>query len=413
MQLEAIKGLQCYQCNWLVPADPFPYTCPKCGKNLDYIYDYELIKNSWTKADLQQNVDHSIWRYHPLLPVTKIPQNTTLRVGGTPLVNLPGIAKKHSLTSFQIKDDTRNPSGSLKDRASEVGIEHALEQGKSTIVAASTGNAGSSLSALTAHHNFTSIIFTPADAPPAKLAQIKQHGSILVAVDANYDTAFDLAFKWTKKHDHYSRNSGVNPILAEGKKTVALEIAEQSKWQPPQHIFIPVGDGCIMAGVFKGFFDLLALGWIDYMPRLHAVQATGSAAIVNSLTRGGEVEAVKAQTLADSISVDMPRDGEKGRRAILESGGLGFKVSDSDILTAQKKLSETTGIFAEPAAAAAFAGFIAATDQGIFEPDDKVMVLITGTGLKDIPSAQQMLKPVTPIAGEISEIENYIQRELG
>ncbi|NQV15342.1 threonine synthase [bacterium] len=413
MNPKAIKGLQCHQCNWVVPAVPFSYTCPKCGKNLDFMYDYEEIGISWSKSDLAGNKEKSIWRYLPLLPVTRAPEKISLRIGGTPLVDFPEIAEKSKIRSFQIKDDSRNPSGSLKDRASELAIQHARELGQDTIVAASTGNAGSSLAALSAYHGVKSVIFAPASAPPAKLTQIMQYGAQLVAVEANYDTAFDLAFEWATKHQKYCRNTGINSILAEGKKTVAIEIAEENNWQVPDHIFVPVGDGCIISGIFKGFFDLLALGWIDAMPALHAVQAEGSAAIVNSLSRGGEVTALVADTIADSISVNLPRDGDKARRAILESGGLGFKVNDTKILRAQKSLSETTGIFAEPAAAAAYAGFLQASKNGILKAGDHVVVLITGTGLKDTPAAQKLLKQFNPISADLGKIEAVLEGNAG
>jgi len=394
----------------MVSADPFHYTCPECGRNLDYTYDYDQIQNSWSKTDLQLNHDLSIWRYLPLLPVMKAPENTSLRVGGTPLVDYPETAKEHTLMSFQIKDDSRNPSGSLKDRASELGIQHARELGKSTLVGASTGNAGSSLAALSAHHGMESIIFAPASAPEAKLTQIRQHGARLVPVEANYDRAFDLAFEWAEKHNHYSRNTGINPILAEGKKTVALEIAEQNNWHAPDHVFVPVGDGCIISGVYKGFFDLLSMGWINKMPRIHAVQAEGSAAIVNSLSISGDITKVEANTIADSISVDLPRDGDKARRAILGSNGLGIKVSDEQILEAQYDLSRSMGIFAEPAAATAFAGFLSASSEHLFNAEEHVVVLITGTGLKDIPSAQKTLGKIKPIAANMSEIETFLKK---
>jgi len=394
----------------MVSADPFHYTCPECGRNLDYTYDYDQIQNSWSKTDLQLNHDLSIWRYLPLLPVMKAPENTSLRVGGTPLVDYPETAKEHTLMSFQIKDDSRNPSGSLKDRASELGIQHARELGKSTLVGASIGNAGSSLAALSAHHGMESIIFAPASAPEAKLTQIRQHGARLVPVEANYDRAFDLAFEWAEKHNHYSRNTGINPILAEGKKTVALEIAEQNNWHAPDHVFVPVGDGCIISGVYKGFFDLLSMGWINKMPRIHAVQAEGSAAIVNSLSISGDITKVEANTIADSISVDLPRDGDKARRAILGSNGLGIKVSDEQILEAQYDLSRSMGIFAEPAAATAFAGFLSASSEHLFNAEEHVVVLITGTGLKDIPSAQKTLGKIKPIAANMSEIETFLKK---
>ncbi|NQV50896.1 MAG: threonine synthase [Candidatus Marinimicrobia bacterium] len=409
MNPQAISGLKCHQCSWFLPVDPFHYTCPKCGKNLDFIYDYDKIRADWTTTDLENNKEKSIWRYLPLLPVKMSPEKTSLRIGGTPLVNFPELARKHALTSFQIKDDSRNPSGSLKDRASELAIQHAREQGKTTITAASTGNAGSSLAALSAYHGIQSVIFAPASAPPAKLTQILQHGAKLVPVDANYDTAFDLAYEWAISHGDYCRNTGINPVLAEGKKTVALEIAEQNKWQVPDHIFIPVGDGCIISGVFKGFFDLMGLGWTDSMPALHAVQAEGSAAIVDSLNRGGKITPVQARTVADSISVDKPRDGDKARRAILESGGLGFKVSDDEILAAQKRLSASTGIFAEPAAAAAYAGFLQAADKKLFNSNDKVVILITGSGLKDTASAQKLLDVVKPVNANLIDIEAFLK----
>lgn len=410
MKPNAIKGLKCHHCDTMVSADPFHYTCPECGRNLDYTYDYDQIQNSWSKTDLQLNHDLSIWRYLPLLPVMKAPENTSLRVGGTPLVDYPETAKEHTLMSFQIKDDSRNPSGSLKDRASELGIQHARELGKSTLVGASIGNAGSSLAALSAHHGMESIIFAPASAPEAKLTQIRQHGARLVPVEANYDRAFDLAFEWAEKHNHYSRNTGINPILAEGKKTVALEIAEQNNWHAPDHVFVPVGDGCIISGVYKGFFDLLSMGWINKMPRIHAVQAEGSAAIVNSLSISGDITKVEANTIADSISVDLPRDGDKARRAILGSNGLGIKVSDEQILEAQYDLSRSMGIFAEPAAATAFAGFLSASSEHLFNAEEHVVVLITGTGLKDIPSAQKTLGKIKPIAANMSEIETFLKK---
>jgi len=410
---EAILGLRCCQCDWEGPAEPFSYICPTCGKNLDFIYDYDRIAASCGPLSLNQDNDASMWRYLPLLPVKAAPENKSLRVGGTPLVDFPHLAKKTRITRLQIKDDTRNPSGSLKDRASELAIQHARELGKKTIIAASTGNAGSSLAALSAYHGMNSIILAPATAPIAKLTQILQHGAQLVPVDANYDAAFDLAFEWAQKHESYCRNTGVNPILAEGKKTVALEIAEQNDWKAPDHIFVPVGDGCIISGVYKGFFDLLSLKWIDSMPAIHAVQAEGSAAIVDSLGQEGDIQPVSANTLADSISVDLPRDGDKARRAIIKSGGRGFKVKDADILKAQKRLSETTGIFAEPAAAAAYAGFLQASEAGVFKPEDHVVVLLTGSGLKDTASAQKLLKPVEEVNATLVDVETYLDKHQG
>lgn len=394
MLKEAINGLKCWHCNKMLPAEPFLYVCPKCDRNLEFIYDYQVIGSKWSKLDLKQNPEPSIWRYLPLIPTNGSPENTSLQVGSTPLISFPGSAKEHGLANLYIKDDSRNPSASLKDRASEIAIQHAKEQQKSMLVAASTGNAGSSLAALAAHHGVRSIILVPAAAPEAKLAQIRQHGAHLVALDTNYDTAFDLAFALAERLGLYSRNTGINPVLAEGKKTVSLEISEQLNWKAPDHVFVPMGDGCIISGVYKGFYDLKSLGWIDRIPCIHGVQAEGSSAIIENLHSEERFEAIDARTVADSISVNLPRDGEKARRAILNSRGSGIRVSDEEILKAQHILARSYGVFGEPAAAAAFAGFQKASETDLFKSNDTVIVLNTGSGLKDIRAAQQQLEPI-------------------
>ena len=356
------------------------------------VYDYQLIGQNWSKDSLAQNPDLSIWRYKPLLSVSNFPDNRSIRVGGTPLVDCPMLASKYGIGKLYIKDDTRNPSGSLKDRASEVAIQHASELGHDLLVVASTGNAAASLSALAAFYGKKAVILAPASAPVAKLTQILQYGAKLFLIEGNYDDAFDLSLKITKELGWYSRSTGVNPIMTEGKKTAALEIAESLNWKTPGHVFVPVGDGCIIGGVHKGFRDLQSLRWISDMPAIHAVQANGSDAIVKAIESGKEITAIHAQTCADSISVDLPRDGLKAINAVRNTGGFGIGVSDDEILLAQHELASTTGIFAEPAAAAAFAGFIKACDKGRLHQDDIVVILITGSGLKDIPAAQQKIE---------------------
>ncbi|MCH8070258.1 MAG: threonine synthase [Candidatus Marinimicrobia bacterium] len=370
--------------------------------NLDVIYNYDWIRAHWSKQELTNDRDDSLWRYLPLLPVKTAPENHSIRVGGTPLISFPKIALDYDLNNFYIKDDMRNPSGSLKDRATEIGIQHASELGKDTLVAASTGNAAASLSALSAFYGKKAVILAPASTPKAKLTQILQHGAHLYLIDGSYDEAFDLSIKVAKEFGWYLRSTGINPIMSEGKKTVALEISEQLDWQVPDKVFVPVGDGCIIGGIYKGFYDLKQLDWIDKIPKLIALQAEGSAAIVNALENNGEIKLVSSNTLADSISVDFPRDGLKALRAVNESGGFGIKITDDEILKAQLLLSKTTGIFAEPAAAAAFGGFLKAHKSGKIETGESVIVLITGTGLKDVPSAQKQIKMPEAISPDFS-----------
>ena len=389
---DRMLGYKCVGCGKEYPVEPFQYQCTTCKSNLDVQYNYELIKEIWSIEDLKQFPYQSLWRYHPLLPVENPPDNLSMRSGGTPLISFPNLQTDVGKINLYIKDDTRNPSGSLKDRATEVGIRHADELGKNTIVAASTGNAAASLAALAAYYEKKAVILAPTSAPPAKLTQILQYGAILYPVDGTYDDAFDLSMLVAEANGWYSRSTGINPVLAEGKKTVGLEIAEQLNWQVPNKIFVPTGDGCIIAGIYKGFLDLVRLGWISKLPQLVAVQAEGSPAIVNALNSNKPMVAVQSNTIADSISVDLPRDGEKAILAVQKTKGFGIAVSDEEILVAQNRLARNTGVFAEPAAAAAFAGFLKAMKQGTIREGDSIVILASGTGLKDIPAAQEKIE---------------------
>lgn len=401
----------CVGCKTEVPLDVFHYTCPKCGSNLDLEYDYAQIGKTWSKTILAQNADRSLWRYFPLLPVQQLAENRTLQVGGTPLVKADRLMTESGIAEIWIKDDTRNPSASLKDRASALAIQHASELGLTTIVAASTGNAAASLAALTANAGMHAVIFAPATAPLAKLTQILQYGATLAPIDGNYDTAFDLAWEASEKFGWYNRNTGINPILVEGKKTVAFEIAEQLNWEVPDYVLVPVGDGCILSGVFKGFFDLLQLGWIEKMPKLVAIQADGSAAIVNAFRANAKsATSVKARTIADSIAVDLPRDGEKALAAIRNSDGFAVTVTDDDILTAQNELAKATGIFVEPAAAAGYAGLKTCRDSSQIPRQSRVVLLATGSGLKDIPAAQQKIQLHDPITPNLDAISAFLEQ---
>jgi threonine synthase len=200
----------------------------------------------------------------------------------------------------------------------------------------------------------------------------------------------------------------MNPYTLEGKKTAAYEIAEQLGWQVPDVIAVSVGDGNIISGLYKGFRDLLDLGWIDQMPRLIGVQASGSAACYNVWQQNGDpaqMQPINAQTVADSIAADLPRDRVKAVRAVRESNGAFVAVSDEAILDGIPALARLTGVFAEPAAAATYAGVSAAIEQGHIQPDDRVLLLVTGNGLKDIKSAMRVAGSGYPVQPDIEEVE--------
>jgi threonine synthase len=325
-----------------------------------------------------------------------------LTVGWTPLHPAQRLRERLGLTNLWIKDDTHNPSASFKDRASAVGIVKAQELSRDLIVAASTGNAAASLACLSASVGVRNVIFVPQSAPQAKIAQLLVFGATVIAVQGSYDQAFDLSLAATREYGWYSRNTAYNPYLSEGKKTAALEICEQlglalsgstplslsKAWQAPERIFVSVGDGCIIGGLGKGLRDLLALGFIEKLPKLVGVQAEGSSVLYEAWTRGSEeIRPVPPHTLADSIASEVPRDRIKALRAVRDTDGEFVTVTDIEILEAMRLLGGTTGVFAEPAGAASLAGLLKMQRQGRIDPAERIVVLVTGSGLKDVASA--------------------------
>lgn len=406
-------GYRCSLCGEEYSQEQVRYTCPKDGGNLDVILDYASIRARYRAEDISSRTEPSIWRYLPLLPLGLSPvgEGTPLHaVGQTPIFVLPRLAEKLGLRALWLKDESRNPTASFKDRASAVVVARAREIGVDTIVTASTGNAGAALAGMAAAAGLQAVIFAPRTAPPAKIAQLLIFGARVFLVDGTYDDAFDLTIQAADEFGWYCRNTGYNPFTAEGKKTAAFEIWEwwrgaHSAWHrligegmehAPLTIFVSVGDGNIISGLHKGFKDLMELGWLARMPRLIGVQAKGSAAIAQAFHAHTEqITPVKAETIADSISVDLPRDGVRAVRAARETGGTYITVSDDEILAAIAELGKF-GIFAEPAGATAYAGLVAARRQGVIQADDPVLVLNTGSGLKDVRAAMQAV-PQAPI----------------
>jgi len=344
---------------------------------------------------LAESNDMTIWRYKPLLPVAEDASVPPLAVGWTPLYKSERLAATLGLKNLWVKDDGRQPTASFKDRASAVAVVKAREKGARIITTASTGNAAAALSGLCASIGQPNVIFVPHTAPEAKIAQLLVFGSRVLLVKGTYDDAFELCLQAAKTYGWYNRNTGYNPYMTEGKKTAAYEICEQLGWRAPDRIFVSVGDGCIIGGLHKGLKDLLALGWIEKMPRLMGVQAEGSAFLYEAWKNDEAVlnkPAIQARTVADSISAGLPRDRIKAMAAVKESNGEFLSVNDTEILAAIPELARGTGVFAEPAAAAAYAGLVKAVDQGRIPSDERVVVLNTGNGLKDVAGAMQAVE---------------------
>ena len=318
-------------------------------------------------------------------------------VGQTPLWAPLRLREEFGAPHLWLKDDTCNPSGSFKDRASWLVAAFAKKHGVKEIVLASTGNAASSMAAVGAAAGLRIKVFLPAKAPLAKRIQVLQYGAELVAVDGTYDQAFDLSLDYSRSSGSLSRNTAYNPLTIEGKKTVAFEIVDDLQRVgsgAPDHVFVPVGDGVILAGVYRGFENLLRLGRIKKVPTVWACQAEGSSAIARALASplaGNDAfgDPVSSNTLADSISVDVPRNGLYALGKLKEYAGKAVTVSDDEILAAQRKLASSTGLFAEPSSSAAFAGWLKVR-QGL-SADETCVLLITGSGLKDIAAAARGL----------------------
>jgi len=388
--MSAVSGFRCMVCGRSYAPDEIDYVCPDHGREgvVDVEYDYDAIGRAWSPATLPDAP--GMWRYHPLLPVDDLTAVPPILVGGTPLMDAPRLAAIAGLGRVWVKDEGRQPTASLKDRASAMAVVKAAERGIDTLTTASTGNAAAALAGMCAASGARAVIFVPESAPQAKITQLLVFGASVVLVAGSYDRAVDLSMDAAERRGWYNRNTGFNPYMTEGKKTVVYEICEQLGWRVPDAIAVGVGDGCIIGGIHKGLSDLAALGWIDRMPRLVGVQAEGSQFLAEAWRNGEDPltkSAARADTVADSISAGLPRDRLKAMRAVLDTDGVFVSVSDDEILAAIPEVARATGVFGEPAAAAAWAGVRAAVRNGFLGPADEVVWINTGSGLKDVAAA--------------------------
>lgn len=436
--MKFVIALRCTICGAEYGVDEVDYVCPHHGNDgiLDVVYDYDRIRREVSPRELTASREPSIWRYMPLLPVDpevarRLAEGTVLgSVGWTPLYPAPRLAQQLGLRHLWVKDDSRQPTASFKDRASAIAVVKARERGAEVVTTASTGNAAAALAGLCAAVGQRNVIFVPRTAPPAKVAQLLAFGATVLLVDGTYDQAFDLCLEASAAFGWYNRNTAYNPYMSEGKKTAAYEICEQlssraeqgkpaaqtggpAPFSPPDVILIPVGDGCIIGGIHKGLRDLAALGWIERMPRLIGVQAEGSSPLVDAWERGlegWEMTPVEAHSVADSIVAGLPRDRIKALRAVRETGGAFLRVSDEEILAAIPALARGCGVFAEPAAAAAYAGLIKAVERGLVGPEERVVVLATGSGLKDVASVMKATGQPLTVAPDLQDVQRALMR---
>jgi threonine synthase len=379
---------------------------------LEVVLDYDVVKKEMTPEYFKRNSNYSLWRYLPAIPIEDTKGIQPLQVGWTPLYEINKLTKETGLQSFWLKDDSRNPTASLKDRASAVGVAKAIELNRNVICAASTGNAASSLSGFAASAGIKTYIFVPETAPEAKVAQLLIYGSKVFLVKGTYDEAVELCYEAAEEFGWYNRSCAINPYLIEGKKTVAYEICEQMSWKAPDLAVVAVGDGCSIAGVWKGFLECFKLGLIDRLPKLVGVQASKANPVTRAFKKNTYTfDYERPETLADSISVGIPRNGIKALKAVQESGGFLVDVTDEEILQAMRILAQRTGVFGEPAGVTSFAGIMKLKELGMLSGKDKVVSIVSGSGLKDIKSAAKAIGKAASIEPDIAEVRRIIKEE--
>jgi len=409
--------LICNDCGFALPPDTFGYLCPECEKRqapghpprgvLKTLYPYDEIRQQCEPGQLFTMLKET--RFIDILPLKDTDSLPPLKIGETPVYQFSIEDRTAGKIRFYLKDDAQNPTFSFKDRASQLVSAYAREKGFPVLVAASTGNAGSSLAGICAANGQKAVIMVPASAPVAKLVQIIMYGAVPVMVDGNYDDAFELSILAGNEFGWFNRNTAYNPFTIEGKKTAAFEIFDHFAGKLPDLIFVPVGDGVILSGLYKGFLDLLQLGIITTIPELIAVQSENSDNLVRNLN-SINFEMKPANTLADSISVDYPRNFYMAGHYLLTHHGSWLTVSDKEIVEAASVLACRTGIFAEPAAAAAMAGMLKYCRTRPGGSGKKMLVMSTGSGLKDIRTPMNNISLPDPIQANLPALRQLMKQ---
>lgn len=401
--------LCCIECDAVYEPAPDRLVCSECACAQEV--------GGATRGQLRVEMDHlpnelsmDALRTRPglakFLPIRSADHLAPLAVGGTPLLPVPRLRERFGLAGLWLKDDTRNPSGSTKDRASHLVVAKAIEYGFDTVAAASTGNAATALAACCASAERRAVVFVPATAPQAKLVQMASYGAEMVIVDGTYDQAYELSIQACDRYGWYNRNTALNPYTVEGKKTAALEIAAQLLPQEVDVVVVPVGDGVIISGLAKGFRDLLRVGLISKMPRLIAAQAAGSDALFRALrSEGQKLEPIRSCSAADSLNVDVPRGGLLAIDEVNASEGAAIRVPEAELIAGIGEMARGSGVFAEPSSATAYAAIPIALEEGLIGRHETVVVLITGAGLKDVSAAARGIHLGEPIEADLGVLD--------
>ncbi len=397
--------VKCWECGREIQ-DLTLDACPRCGGLLTVDFDLETLEITGPMELRKRPM--GVWRYASFLPVDA-KKAITLQEGGTPLYDCQALATKLGVKRVYVKYEGANPTGSFKDRGMTVGVSKALELGSKVVGCASTGNTSASLAAYAAKGGLKCVVLLPQGKVAAgKLAQAMFYGAQIVSVDGNFDEALSVVKELARQRYLYLLNS-INPFRPEGQKTLAFEIIDQLEFEVPDRIILPVGNAANIWAVYKGLKEWKDLGWIDRLPKLTGIQASGSKPIVDAFRKRNKdfVAEEHPETVATAIRIGNPASGKKALEAIYETDGLAEEVSDEQILEAQRMLGRTEGIGVEPASAASIAGFKKLVETGEVESDERVVCICTGNLLKDpdtiIRSFGEVLK-AKPTADDVKKM---------
>lgn len=405
---------QCVFCGKTYPLGIVKYRCD-CGEILDYKYDYSLLKKEIDLGVFKENICRGVWRYQGFLPIVEDTRIISIKEGDTPLYKLNSIGKQLGCEELYAKFEGANITGSFKDRGMTVGVTKAIELGMHTVVCASTGNTAASLAAYAAASGLhCKVILPKGSVSKGKLGQALIYGAEVISIDGSFTDAFKYAEDFCRQEGTYFLNS-INPIRIEGQKTVAFEIAEEFNWQPPTYVVLPVGNAGNISAAYKGFYELLQVGITTEIPRMVGIQPETCAPIVKAFKEKKDyIEPVNnPKTVATALQCGSPVSWRKALEALRESKGDVEKVSDQEIINAQKELARQEGILCEPASACSLAGLKKLIEQGRIEKDKKIVLILTGTGLKDpdeLIEISQTEKAIHEV--KLSEHKNFLLKTI-
>ncbi|HIE22947.1 MAG TPA: threonine synthase [Candidatus Korarchaeota archaeon] len=398
--------LKCLNCGAVYGKEEV-YLCPRCGGFLDPKYDYEGIAEEFCIEDLPFR-ERSIWKWKEFMPVD---EPISLGEGNTPLIRCERVSEEIGIRNLYLKDETVNPTGSLKDRSTSVNVSIAKELGVKTVAIISTGNAAASLAAYATRADLKAVVMVPEATPNAKIAQALVHGALVLKIRARSMAEFyELYEKACSEFGWMNSVGGVNPYRNEGKKTYAYELSEAFDWDPPDWFIMPMAGGNALIAAWKGFKELFSLGLISKASKLVGVQPKECAAIVKAFREGREVASPisPGKTIVTSLIVSNP--GPKSAlvlKAIRESNGTCDDPSDDEVLEAMKLLAKE-GIFSEPGGAISLAAAKRLVDRGVIDPPDSVVCLITGSGFKDMKSVEKILKKPIHVDPTLESLEKAL-----